>query len=222
MQRESTAGAWHSEHPFHHLPESARQILGRTAEAVHLSKGDVLFREEEPAEFLWVILKGWVRLTKRTAGGKGLTLDLVTPKDRLLGLSAFSEKTYLASAVAATMVEAIRIPARTMQEALQSHAPFASCVTGIFSQRFHHMAEFYATAFAPVKQRIAAVLLRLGKDFGDTLPVTRREIAELTGTTVETAIRVTSQMRKENLLLMKRGQIVLVNPKALDKKTQTV
>lgn len=215
-------GAWPSQHPFNHLPKSARQSLGRRAKAVHLLKGTVLFREGEPAEFLWVILKGWVRLTKRTANGKILALDLVTPKDRLLGLSAFSGKTYLASAVAATAVEAIRLPAHRLQKLLQSHAPFAACVTGIFSQRFHNMALMYATAFSPVEQRIAAVLLRLDKDFGSTLPVTRREVAEMAGTTVETAIRVTSQMRKENLLLMKRGQILLVNPKALAQKIHKV
>lgn len=213
---------WPSQHPFNHLPESARKELGRIGEAVRLAKGTVLFREGEGPEFLWVLLKGWVRLTKRTANGKGLTLDLVTPKDRLLGLSAFSDKNYLATAVAATPVEAIRLPADRLQEFLRSYASFAVCVTGIFSQRFHNMAEFYATAFAPVEQRIAAVLLRLDKDFGSTLPVTRREIAEMTGTTVETAIRVTNRMRKENLLLMKRGQIVLVNPKALAQKIQKV
>lgn len=183
-------------------------------------KGVVLFREGEPAESLWILKRGWVRLIKRTADGKSLTLDLVTPKDSLCGLSAFSGARYLASAVAATPIEAVRLAAKKVQQLLQSHAPFAACVTGIFSRRFHHMASSYAAAFAPVEQRIAAVLLRLEEDFGDTLPVTRREVAEMAGTTVETAIRVTNRMRRENLLLMKRGQIVLADPKALAKKIQ--
>ncbi|MBI3615153.1 MAG: Crp/Fnr family transcriptional regulator [Candidatus Omnitrophica bacterium] len=185
-------------------------------------KGAVLFREGEPAEILWVLQRGWVRLVKKTTDSKTLTLDLMTPKDGLCGLSAFSGDRYLASAVAATPVEAVRIPAKSIRAILQSNAPFASCVIGIFSQRFHHMAEAYATAFAPVEQRIASVLLRLDEDFGTTLPVTRRELAELAGTTVETAIRVTNRMRQENLLLMQRKKIILVNPKGLAQKIQTV
>ncbi len=213
---------WQRQEPFVHLSDSVVHGLSRIAEVHRYPKGTVLFRDGEPAQDLWIIRRGWVRLVKKTTDSKALTLDLVTPKDRLLGLSAFSEKTYLASAITATPVEVVRIPAKAVREVLQSDAKFASCVTRIFSHRFHHMAQAYATAFAPVEQRIASVLLRLNEDFGATLPVTRREVAELAGTTVETAIRVTNRMRKENLLLMQRGKIVLMNPKGLSKKIQTV
>lgn len=210
--------AWHRQEPFIHLSKRDLSELKPTAEPHRYPHGTLLFQEGEPAEALWVIQQGWVRLVKRTTDSKSLTLDLVTPKDRLCGLSAFSGQNYLASAVAVTPIEAVRLPAPALRRLLESNAPFVSCVMRTFSHRFHHMAQAYATAFAPVEQRIAAVLLRLQEDFGITLPVTRREIAELTGTTVETAIRVTSRMRRENLIRMSRGQITLMDLKALSKK----
>ena len=213
---------WRSQEPFVHLSDSVIHGLSRVAQVHRTPQGTVLFREGEPAQDLWIIRRGWVRLVKRTTDSKLLTLDLVTPRDGLCGLSAFSGETYLASAITATPVEAVRIPAKAVREILRSDAQFASCVAGIFSHRFHHMLKAYATAFSPVEQRIASVLLRLDEDFGATLPVTRREVAELAGTTVETAIRVTNRMRKENLLLMQRGKIVLMNPKGLARKIQTV
>jgi CRP-like cAMP-binding protein len=213
--------AWYRQEPFVHLSNSVIRELSRTAQGRRYPKGAVLFREGEPADVLWVIQRGWVSLMKKTTDGKILTLDLVTPKDSLCGLSVFSGDKYLSSAVAVTPVEVRRIPASVVRKALRSNAPFAFCVAGIFSQRFHHMAAAYATAFAPVEQRITAVLLRLSEDFGNTLPVTRREVAELAGTTVETAIRVTRKMWREHLLLMRRGEIILVNPKGLARRIQT-
>lgn len=211
---------WYAQEPFVYLSQSALGSLRRTAEPHRCPKETLLFQEGQPAEALWVIQKGWVRLVKRTTDSKSLTLDLVTPKDCLCGLSALSGDRYLASAVAVTPVEAVRIPAFALHRVLQSNARFNSCVMGTFSHRFHHMAEAYATAFAPVEQRIAWILLRLREDFGTTVPATRREIAQLTGTTVETAIRVTRKMRRENLIRLSRGQITLVDSKALSEKLQ--
>ena len=204
--------------PFQHLPSEALREIAHVATEKVYPKEAVIFREGEPATSLWVLQSGWVQLVKLSLDGKTLTLDLVTPQDGVCGLSAFSGHTYLASAIAATPVKALQIPSKMVRRFLKSHPQFSACVMGIFSHRFHHMAAAYANAYAPVEQRVASVLLRLDEDFGTTLPVTRREIANLAGTTVETAIRVTNQMRRENLLLMRRGQIILVSPRGLTKK----
>ncbi len=200
------------------LPGEALCELAQAAEEKIYPKGAVIFQEGKPADFLWWIEEGWVQLVKRIAGGKVLTLDLVTPKEGLCGLSAFHRQPYLASAVAAAQVKALRFPAQMLRKFLERYPRFASSVMEVFDQRFRHMATAYANAFAPAEQRIALALLQLDGDFGATLPVTRREVAQLAGTTVETAIRVTNQMRRENLLSMRRGQIALINPKGLERK----
>lgn len=87
--------------------------------------------------------------------------------------------------------------------------------SGLESLNAQNLAAAYAMAFAPVAARIASVLLRLGEAFGATLPVTRRQVAELAGTTVETAIRVTNRLRRDQMLRMRRGEIVLRDPAGL-------
>ena len=206
---------WYRKEPFAYLPDDAIRALIGVAKPCRYPRGAVLFREGDPSKELWVLRRGWIALVKRTAHGKTLTLDLATPQDGVFGLSAFSGSPYLASAVAASAVEAVRLPAAQARTLLRTHARFSACVAEEFSRRFHHMAAAYATAFAPVEHRIASVLLRLAEDFGDTLPITRREVAELAGTTVETSIRVTRQMQREGLVSMRRGRITLLNPKAL-------
>ncbi len=209
---------WIQQSPFNELPESVKQRILRAAEPHRVSPGTILFGEGERADSLWILEEGWAQLMKKTVDGKSLALDLVTPKDRFFGISAFACDQYLASAVAVTPITALRIPGEVLRQLLRSYPSFGVSVVKIFSRRFHHMAAAYSAAFAPVEQRIASVLLRLDEDFGNTLPVTRRQIAELAGTTVETAIRVTNRMRGENLVLMRRGQILLVNPTGLARK----
>ena len=183
-----------------------------------MPKGAVLFREGNPSDTLWVLESGWVRLVRQTARNKTLMLDVVTPRNGVFGLSAFSGGPYVANAVAASPITIVQISTDVVRSLLKAHPRFAASAVGIFGRRFHHMATAYATAFAPVEQRIAAVLLRLQESFGDTLPLTRREIAELTGTTVETAIRVTTRWRRHGLLHMSRGCIVLQRPDVLGEK----
>lgn len=214
---------WNQTEPFVHLTDSQLKELNQSAELCRYPKGAVLFREGEPADSLWVLQQGWVRLVKRTADGKFLTLDLVTPKDGVCGLSAFSDHNrYVATAVAAPPVEAVRLPALALRELLKSHPQFAACVTGILNQRFRHIAAAYADAYAPVEQRIASVLLRLTDDFGAHLPITRRELAELTGTTVETAIRITRRMQEEGTLRISRGRVTVLHPRSLSGKINRI
>ena len=74
-----------------------------------------------------------------------------------------------------------------------------------------------------VEQRIARTLLKLaetsGSDMADgrviEMPLTRQDVADMTGTTVETAIRVMSKFRRLSLIRTRRGKVVLVDQEAL-------
>jgi CRP-like cAMP-binding protein len=76
-----------------------------------------------------------------------------------------------------------------------------------------------------VEERIARVLLeiadRIGKKNKDTIiidaPLTRNDIAEMTGTTVETAIRVMSKWKKMGIINTDRGYIEILKRKELEK-----
>ena len=75
-----------------------------------------------------------------------------------------------------------------------------------------------------VEQRIARVLLKLGASARARtspegrvieMPLTRQDVADMTGTTVETAIRVMSKFRRAELIRTRRGKVVLVDLEAL-------
>ncbi|GAI49267.1 unnamed protein product, partial [marine sediment metagenome] len=62
-----------------------------------------------------------------------------------------------------------------------------------------------------VEQRIAMTLLMLSAKLGHTLPFTRQEIANMAGTTTETAIRVTSQLKERGIIRSVRGKIIILD-----------
>ncbi len=202
---------WIEREPFDCLPAASRCRLLKAAVASHLASGTILFREGEPSTTLWVLQTGWVRLSKQMLSGNAVALEAVTPGHPLVGLSAFSGGPSVATAVAATAVVAIQVPAALLRQLVSRHAPFAAAVLHLVGERVHQMAAAYAMAFAPVGQRMAGVLVQLTEGFGETIPLTRRELAALTGTTVETAIRVTNEFRRAQLIQLSRGAIRLLD-----------
>jgi len=77
-----------------------------------------------------------------------------------------------------------------------------------------------------VEERIARVLLELAKSVGEEkeggkisieIPITRQDIAEMTGTTVETAIRIMSKWKKEGIIHTERGYIEILKKRELER-----
>jgi CRP/FNR family transcriptional regulator len=62
-----------------------------------------------------------------------------------------------------------------------------------------------------VEQRLASVLLMLSLKLGKTLPFTRQEIADMAGTTTETAIRFMSRLREGKIVRSDRGKITILD-----------
>jgi CRP/FNR family transcriptional regulator, nitrogen oxide reductase regulator len=60
-------------------------------------------------------------------------------------------------------------------------------------------------------QRVAAVLVMLQGKMGAELAFTRQEIADMAGTTLETAIRILSQFKEQGIIDSSRGQIIVLD-----------
>ena len=69
--------------------------------------------------------------------------------------------------------------------------------------------------YEPAEARLAQALIGLMKKFGQTIPLTRQELAEVAGTTHETAIRTLSRFRQQGLIRSSRGKTTIVQPEKL-------
>jgi len=73
-----------------------------------------------------------------------------------------------------------------------------------------------------VEKRILHVLVNLVSEFGNTIPLTRREIAEMAGTTVETSIRTFSRLEEEGLVSTSRGRIMVKDGQKLRDRIEEI
>lgn len=181
-------------------------------------RGSVLFRQGAAAEHIWFVLNGWVHLLREDTASDiahAIAIFTVTPREMLCGISALSPGTYTATAVAADAVEALRVPAGLMRQILQQEPGVSYEVLKLCAERIRHMSEHCSLMVHDVPDRIIRTILRLHDQFGEVIPVTHRELAQLAWTTTESAIRCVVQLKRQGLIEGERGELTLRQPQAL-------
>ena len=194
----------------------ARLLAGASVQTSR--RGETLFRQGAEAKYAWLVLDGWVHLVRAPEhqdGARGVVLYTVTARDVLCGISSIEPETYTTSGIAASTARVLRLPAASFREALIGEPRFAYEVLRLCASRIRQMAEQYGAMTEPVSHRIARSILRLQRQFGQTLPVTHRELAQMSCTTTESAIRVVRHLKHQGAVAGARGRLTVVQTGAL-------
>jgi len=179
-----------------------------------LERRKVLFFAGEPADYLWVVREGEVRLYKSSPGGRHATLETLRPGEAFGALSALDEDRYPASAEAMSDGAAWCLRRNAMLSLLQDEPQLAVEVVRIVSGRLHGAHErLRSFAHDPAPARLAAALLNAVRQ-GEA-EVTRRALAETAGTTVETAIRVLRRFEREGIIQSEVGHVTVLDDSEL-------
>ena len=189
-------------------------------------KNEYIFFEGDEEPGIYIVIEGIVKLIKETADGKTVILRLVTPKE-VFGWLVMGESrptsTYTAQALVDTKV--LYISNQDFLKLLNLYPALAVKITCDASKM---LLEAYdrlkSLAAEKVEGRIANLLLELSRKIGKEedgkivirAPITRQDLAEMTGTTVETAIRIMSKWKKEGIVNTERGKIEILDPDYLE------
>lgn len=173
-----------------------------------------LFSGGQPAEHLWVVEKGGVRLFQSSAKGQVTTLETLGPGEMFGLWSAAPEETYGANAEGVSEGRVWRL-ARADVEHLLGQAPALGAeMVRVIAERLREAHErLHSFAYDAAPARLANALLRAGD--GTEARVTRKILAEASGTTVETAIRVLRRFEAEGLVRGEVGSIHLLDVQKL-------
>ena len=207
---------------FRALAPRRRQALTAQAAVETYRRGQTLFVQGAPAQHVWLVVNGWVHLVRAPAPDHShpVVIFTVTPKEVLCGVSALELQTYSASGVAGSEATVLRIPAVAFRELLTRDAAFAYDVLCLCAERIRHLAERCGEMAEPVTARIIRTLLQLRRQFGATLPVTHRELSQMSWTTTESAIRVVRGLKRRGYVTGRRGQLTIARAAALRKLLQ--
>jgi len=207
---------------FQCLEPEERRVLAPLCRGVVYEKGEEIFREGAPAEDLCFVVLGRVKVVK-AGPERDVILGLFGPGEPVGAVAVFEGKRFPASAVALEPSTVLRVPERAFFAAIDAHPEMTRrLLQGLMVRQFE-ISRRLADLSAPVERRIARLLLTLAARMGRAvsghveipLALSRLEIAELTGTTVETAIRVMSRWGKEDLVVTTPDGFVVNDEAAL-------
>lgn len=182
-------------------------------------RDDYIFLEGEAPQALYVVKAGKAKVLRHSTDGKDVVLRVVGPGQLLGTVAVFDGGGYPGTAQAIEDCSVLVIARNDCLTLVSRYPVFALTVINDMGNRLRSSAEqIRSLAVERVEQRIARTLLKLGQTAGaDTpdgrvieMPLTRQDVADMTGTTVETAIRVMSKFRREELIRTRRGKVVLV------------
>lgn len=187
-------------------------------------KDDYIFLEGEAPVSLYLVKTGKVKVLRHSTDGKDVVLRVVGSGQMLGSVAIFDGGGYPGTAQAIEECTLLAIARNDCLTLVTRYPVFALAVIVDMGNRLRSSAEqIRSLAVERVEQRIARVLLKLGASAGSEtpdgrvieMPLTRQDVADMTGTTVETAIRVMSKFRRNEIIRTHRGKVVLVDVEAL-------
>lgn len=209
---------------FEGLPAATLARAVGLAHPKHLGSGGFFFNEGDPADLFFVLTSGRVRLSQLTPEGHQVVLRLITAGNAFGGAGALGEPTYPVSAQAVEASIALAWTSTAMRQLLETEPKIAVNALGFVAGRYHDLQRRYRQAMTErVERRVARALLRLVHDAGRRVdvgveiafPVSRQDIAEMTGTTLYTVSRLLSAWEEQGIVRSGRQRIVLTKPHAL-------
>lgn len=187
--------------------------------------GEYIFIEGEPSDWLYIVSQKRVKIIKHTQSGKDVLLEIKSPGELFCCATVLDNKPYPESAQAKQEASVLRISRKNLLRIIDAYPLLRIGIAGYLNEKLmdaYDMMKDMTTEM--VESRIASLLLKLSEKAGTEtsgfrkidFSLTRQEIADMVGTTVETSIRVMSKFQKLKIVKSSRNTI-LVDTKALKK-----
>ena len=198
------------------LSDEELEGLAKLAHRRNLNDGEFLFWEGDLPQWFYIVEQGKVKVVKQSASGKEFIISLFTPGEMVGEVAVFQGKPYPASAQAMGQTTVLGISSHDLLDFLGQNPAVSLKIMAVLGERLRQAhARLRDLAGERVEQRIASLLLMLASKLGAELPFTRQEIAEMAGTTTETAIRVLSRLGKGHIVASRRGRITILDESRL-------
>lgn len=210
---------------FRRLKPDDRTRVAAVAHVAHYSRGDVVFSEGQPSDCFYTVASGRVKVSKLTPAGKEVILEIFGVGDPLGAVAVYEGFPFPASATALEDATCILIPRQAFFTLLEQHPTLVRGLLLGLTTRLVELANRLAELTGTrVEGRLARLFLKMADEGGRPerggvfVPVvlTRQELADLTGTTIETAIRVMSRWSKQRVVETEKDGFLVLDRRLLE------
>jgi global nitrogen regulator NtcA len=192
-------------------------------------RGKTIFFPGDPAERVYFLLKGAVKLSRVYEAGEEITVALLRENSvfGVLSLVTGERSDRFYHAVAFTPVELLSSPIEQVQQALNSNPELSMLMLQGLSSRILQTEMMIETlAHRDMGSRLVSFLLILCRDFGVPtsdgiridLKLSHQAIAEAIGSTRVTVTRLLGDLRQEGMISIHKKKITVHNPVALSQQ----
>jgi len=193
----------------------------REARSTRYAKNSAVFEQGEDAQSFFLLLHGHVRASKTTPTGEQIVVRYVAPGEIFGVAPAIGIARYPATATAVDDSVVLTWPSAAWPRLVARFPQLATNTLQTVGSRLQEThTRVIEMSTQQVEQRIAHALLRLAKQSGRKLdhgveidfPISRQDIAQMTGTTLHTVSRILSGWEQLGLIESGRQRIVLREP----------
>lgn len=210
---------------FKALSEGDLDEIASLVGNVSCSKKQLIFSEGDAPDWFYAVAEGKVKITKLSQDGKEIILEIIQTGELFGAVAVLKGFPYPANAVAMEDSVVLKISRKNLMLILDR---FPDLMFGLIQNMGERLRDSHETtkniALEKVGSRIATLLLKLSEQMGSETPegieinmkLTKQDLAEMVGTTVETSIRTMSRFKKLGYITEKAGKIIITNPSGLE------
>lgn len=183
-------------------------------------KKTVIFSEGEAKEAVYFIHNGMVKTYKTDENGHEQIVSFLKSGDLFPHTGFFHKSVYPATAETITDSLLLAIPIRSFEQLLLSTPSIAVKVMAVMSEKIAELQKkIQELSGQDVQNRAVSFLLHMAEKYGVLsgnaisidLPITHQEIANSIGTSRETVNRLLNQLRKEQILEIKKNKLIILD-----------
>jgi CRP-like cAMP-binding protein len=209
---------------FKNIADDDLQKISQQAQFVNKKVNQFFFLQGDGANNIYLLLQGNVKMVQSNSAGQQVVIRIIGPQTLFGALAMGESEIYPVSAQVMENSQAAYWSKTVIMQCVQQIPQLALNAMQIMAGHIHQMQErFQQISTERVEQRLARTLLHLASTSGSPIPegilidipLTRQELAEMTGTTLYTVSRILNQWEDKKFVICSREQVIIRFPHGL-------
>lgn len=214
---------------FRELDDEAAAALRASMVEVHLNRGEVLFKEGDTGDRVYVVIEGKVKLGRTSVDGRENLLAILGPGQMFGELSLFDPGPRSATVTAVTDTVLLGLGHEDLLPWLTGRPEVARGLLAQLAARLRRSNDTVADlVFSDVPGRVAKALLELSRRFGAPAEggvrvahdLTQEELAQLVGASRETVNKALADFVARNWIRLEQRSVVLLDVERLRRRAR--
>jgi CRP-like cAMP-binding protein len=215
---------------FSRLSPADRKTIAEVARVQVFAKGGTIFEQDSPSDAFYAITAGRVKIFKMMPNGKDVILEVFGAGDPLGAVAAYMDRPFPAGAVALEDTTCVIIPRPAFFQLLETHPSLVrGLLLGLTTRLVELTNRLAELTGGRIEPRFARLFLKLQSEMGRAdrggtfvpLTLSRQELADMTGTTIETCIRIMSRWNKDDVVRTEKDGFVVLDSAELERIAAT-